>query len=129
MNWLQKIAQLNEDNEHDKAVHYFSIGHGDFDEEVGFEPKYIVWTYIGGTIETGPVGYGEGSDENLPGGGTHGTLWGHGVANRTYKGRYEPETGRLSVVKPAEREFFPIPGVVMQALYDKFPDITKVIEF
>lgn len=117
MNWLQKIAQLNEDDEHNKAVHYFSIGHGEFDEEVGFEPKYIVWTCIYGNIETDPDG------------GTHGSIWGHGVLNKTYKGRYEPETGRLSIVKPEGKEYYPIPSVVMQGLREKFPYITKVIEF
>lgn len=130
MNWLQKIAQ---DSEYDQAVQYFDIGHGDYNEEVGFEPKYIVWAYIGGRIEVGPEGYGDGviqeSDADLPGGGTHGSLWGHGTTNRTYKGRYEPETGRLSIVSPAHKQYSSIPSVVMQALYDKFSYITKVVKF
>jgi len=132
MNWLQKTCQSDQTLQ-DKAEQYFSIGHGDYDEEVGFEPKYIVWAYIGGRIEVGPEGYGEGviqeSDEDLPHGGTHGGLWGHDVTGRTYKGRYEPETGRLSIVKPPGKEYYSIPDVVMQALYHKFKNITKVVEF
>lgn len=129
MNWLQKIAQ----SEQADAEHYFSIGHGDYDEEVGFEPKYIVWAYIGGSIEIGPEGYGDGviqeSDEDLPDGGTHGSLWGHNITNKTYKGRYEPETGRLSIVKPSGKEYYSVPSIVMQALHNRFRNITKVMEF
>lgn len=133
MNWLQRTCQLDPDALYDKAVQYFSIGHGDYDEEVGFEPKYIVWTYIEGRIEVGPEGYGDGviqeSDEDLPDGGTHGSLWGHEIADRTYKGRYEPETGRLSIVKPVGKEHNHVPSVIMQALYNEFTNITKVVEF
>lgn len=124
MNWLQKIAQ--------DELEYFSIGHGDYDEEVGFEPKYIVWAYLYGRIKHGPESYGEGviqeSDEELPS-STHGTLWGHGVTDKTYKGRYEPETGRLSIVKPSGTEQEPVPGRVMRALYQTFSRITEVFEF
>lgn len=127
MNWLQRTCQSDQDAL-DKAVQYFSIGHGDFSEEVGFEPKYIVWAYIRGRIEVGPEGYGE-SNEDLPDGGTHGSLWGHNITNRTYKGRYEPETGRLSIVKPAGKEHYHVPSVVMQALYSTFSDIREVVEF
>ncbi len=121
MNWLQRICQ----SDPDRAVQYFSVGHGDFDEEAGFEPKYIVWAYIGGRIEVGAESSGDGIED----GGTHGALWGHDITNRTYKGRYEPETGKLSIVKPAGKEHYHIPDVVMQALYNKFANITKVIEF
>lgn len=135
MNWLHKIARQDPvvQERGQDASQYFSIGHGDFDEEVGFEPKYVVWAYLDGRIEHGPEGYGDGviqeSEEDLPGGGTHGALWGHEVTTRTYKGRYEPETGRLSIVKPKEREFYDVPDIVMRALYDKFPNITKVVVF
>lgn len=74
--------------------------------------------------ESTPNQYGDHS------GATHGTFGGHQVTGKTYKGRYEVDTGRLSVVRPAgPAEFRPIPQVVMSALRDVFPGITKVYEF
>lgn len=101
----------------EEALRYFSIGHGDFNEELGFEPKFIVWTYLNGHIET---------DDS---GGTHGLKWGHDVAGKTFKGRYEPETGRLSIVRPSGRESETVPEIVMEALYAKFDFIKDISVF
>jgi hypothetical protein len=131
LNWLIKICQSNEESDFSEAEHYFSIGHGDFNEQVGFAPDYIVWAYINGDIQTGQLGTGDqfGNEMDSVSGGTHGSLWGHEITSKTYKGRYEPDTGRLSIVKPAGHQYRAIPSVVMDALYNKFDNIVEVIEF
>ena len=132
MNWFQKISKgMSDDEETAQAEHYFSIGHGDYDEETGTEPTYIVWAYVDGHIEAGPLSHGEAlirEDDSLMG-STHGTLWGHDVTDRTYKGRYEPETGRLTIVKPKHREMYQIPQFLMDALHEKFDFIKSVSVF
>ena len=115
MNWLYKLCQ---ENDFSKAYQYFDIGHGDYNKKVGFEPKYLVWVYTGGSIEVGPESEG-----------THGSLWSHEFSSRTYKGRYEPETGRLSIVKPSGREMYDVPEVVMDVLRWKFKNIGKISVF
>jgi len=134
MNWLQKLCQTtSDDTSHatSRAEEYFGIGHGDFSEESGFEPAYIVWAYINGQIEVGPLSHGEGAieeDDSLSS-STHGTLWGHHITDKTYKGRFEPETGRLSIVKPAGREMFQVPQSVLDALNAKFGFIGRITVF
>lgn len=114
---------LIEDSQSDAEL-YFSIGHGDFDDESGLEPKYIVWTYLDGRIKTSKKYQGGEKPKSV---GTHGILWGHDRVNLTYKGRYEPQTGRLSVVVPQKGQ--QIPSWLMDALQQKFKYITKVFEF
>ncbi len=127
MNWLQKACQYDtqqQEAEQQEAERYFSIGHGDYNEEHGFEPNYIVWAYINGKIEVGPEGTIDQS------GGTHGRLWGHDVTNRTYKGRYEPQTGRLSIVKPeGTAQYRDVPVRLMSDLRHKFENISEVFTF
>ena len=122
MNWLQKICRSEED-----VYHYFSIGHGDFSEELGFAPKFIVWYYDSYSRE---IEHGPESQIDQPG-GTHESIWGHELTNKSYKGRYEPETGRLTIVKPTGRELYPVPSVVYVALERAFGSIdpSKVQEF
>ncbi len=127
MNWLQKACQQSEIQD---AEHYFSIGHGDYNEEHGAEPDYVVWAYINGRVETSGVSEmdPETGSEIEGGGGTHGSIWGHHITERTYKGRYEPQTGRLSIVKPAGTEYREVPDVLMSELYRVF-DIKEVKVF
>ena len=113
--WLKRV--LSYSNDEQEANHYFSIGHGDYDEESESEPDYIIWTYLGGRIVKGPLNTG-----------THGSLWGHGVTDNVYKGRYEPTTGRLSIVKPWDRQKEPV-DMVVRALNRTFDHITEIVEF
>lgn len=62
-------------------------------------------------------------------GETHGSLWGHEKCDRTFKGRYEPQTGKLSIVKPCGSDFRKIPQTILNALRDKFKYITEIFEF
>ena len=88
---------------------YFSVGHGGYDED----ESYIVWALINGEIET--------TDS-----GTHGTAWGHNITDRTWKGRYEPDTGKLSIVSPNHHK---APQHLMDLLHSEFKYITQVYEF
>ena len=125
MNWFKRLATLMRDD----AERYFGIGHGDYNEDIGYEPNYIVWVWLYGDVLTGPKSQMRDEDvDNYEAGGTHGSLWGHENTERTYKGRYEPQTGRLSIVKPEHKEYHPIPTIVMDRLHEKF-DITEVLEF
>ena|SRR5208283_5392163 len=92
---------------------YFSIGHGDYDDESGLEPDFIVWAFLDGEIKTGKDG-------------THGSLWGHQRCDKTYKGRYEPETGRITIVSP---NLHKAPQWLLDMLHKKFRYITKLYEF
>lgn len=93
---------------------YFSIGHGG----PGEDQPYVVWAWIDGRIET-----------SIPGeGATHGTLWGHSVTDLTYKGRYEPGNGILSLVKPERFRHRKIPRVLLDSLERKF-NPKKIVEF
>ena len=69
------------------------------------------------------------SGRETSGGGTHGSLWGHEQCDKTFKGRYEPQTGRLSIVKPCGSEHRPVPDVILNALNNKFKNIQEIVEF
>jgi hypothetical protein len=114
-----------EDSE-SNAERYFGIGHGDYDEDEGFEPSYIVWAYIGGRIEASDeVSIDPETGRESEGGGTHGSLWGHGICDRNFKGRFEPETKRLSIVKPCSdrTERYGNPESFIQAIL--LPELEK----
>ncbi len=122
MNWLQKIAQDGD------SIDYFSVGHGDYDEETGIASEYVVWALINGQIEVGPVsGFDEHGKEY--GGRTHGTLWGHDVTDDTYKGRYEIQSGRVSIARPKRDEYRAISNALIQMLRDKLGPINEVLDF
>ena len=105
-----------------QAAEYFSIGHGDPDEKTGLSPDFVIWAFLNGKIE---------KSKKLRSGdpGSHGTLWGHDVTNRVYKGRYEPQTGRLTIVKPPHAEYRDVPASVIDKLYRAFPKIEEIYEF
>ena len=136
MNWLQRLATKPQTDFVDitdgedaarsaAAMTYYSIGHGELNEESGQEPKYLAWVYLDGIVQTTNIG-----DPQLETYcDTHGMKWGHDKCNQTYKGRYEPETGRLSIIIPEKHKFRDVPNVIMADLYRKFPNITKVTIF
>lgn len=99
------------------AETYFGIGHGDADE------AYCVWAQIGGRIRKSPL-IQPGDDT-----ATHGALWGHEITDRDFKGRYEPSTGKLSIVRPRHAEFRDLPSELLRKLYQKFTHVTRIYEF
>jgi hypothetical protein len=102
---------------------YFEVGHGDFSEEHGYSPKFVVWAIIGGRIKVSKI---IDPEEGSGGGETHGSLWSHEVTDRDYKGRYEPQTGRLTIVKPPRLRYREVPSVIMRQLESRFENITEI---
>lgn len=117
-------SNLGEDDEGESP--YFSIGHGDFNEEHGYMPAFVVWAIISGQLKVSKLIDPEKEGDNFGGGQTHGSLWGHDVTDRDFKGRYEPETGRLSIVKSFRFQHREIPDIIMQKLESKFKNITEI---
>jgi len=97
-NWYERSL-----DDESSAERYFSIGHGDFNKEEGFESCFKIWVLLHGEIlsspEYCPDENGNAYDVDGNAEGTHQWLWGQGV-NHAIKGRYETETHRLSVVLP-----------------------------
>jgi hypothetical protein len=114
--WLER----NDDDDYDyeTAERYFSLGHGgDCDEE-----PFIVWVIINGIVKASrKLKSTAGGCSN----GTHGSLWGHDVTDRNFKGRYEPNTGRLSIVVPAAIRDRDIPKLVQFTVYQ---DVLPLLE-
>lgn len=115
----------DDDKELQKARKYFNIGHGDYSEELGYTPNFQLWMMIGGEIEKSKLfkidpETGEAKDQQ-----THGSLW--GSHNDNYRGRYEPQTGRLTVVKPSRAQFRDIPSEIMGKIQRAFPKSKKII--
>ena len=153
MNWMQKVCGItdysDQSSSEEVAYTYFGIGHGDYDEELGFEPLYIVWIFLGDHIDTSALMLPDNYDEDYPEQaayirrnydrfkdqfpgkeGTHGSIWGHELADRTYKGRYEPETNRLSIVKPAgTAQYRDVPEEVFSELRQHFGDKLEISIF
>lgn len=143
MNWLLRLAtnappydvrRIRVQDDDDSAENYFDIGHGDFHEESGTDPTYIVWVLIGGQVRmSNPVEIDEeGRHKDLGRSGlhfapTHGTLWGHDVCSSEFKGRYEPKTGRISVVIPKGQSHRY--NYAMKKLHQTFRYITNVSVF
>jgi hypothetical protein len=114
-----------DDKEHNRAVKYFNVGHGDFVEEFGYAPNFQVWILLNGKILKSKIfkadpEKGDAIEQ------THGSLWGT-AQDYSYKGRYEPQTGRLTIVKPEMNRFREIPNEVLAKIREAFPKVTKMI--
>ena len=126
---IKDYTNFNFEESDEEEDPYFSVGHGDYSEEHGYMPAFVVWAMIGGRLEVSEPIDPEEEGENFEGGETHGSLWGHNVTDRDYKGRYEPESGRLTVVKPERFRQREIPDIIMKKLESKFKNITEIRVF
>lgn len=120
MSWFIKAQNIryiskNPNDEYDEeyADQYFAIGHGDWHDNDEEFPAYLVWVFHAGRILKSKT-----STDGDP--GTHGTNWGHDLCDTKYKGRYELNTGRISVVRPCSQQKEPVPSQLMRALYNEF---------
>ena len=113
----QYHSPANSDERTDRASHYFDVGHGDNEE------PYVVWAQIGGRIQKSKLIKSEKDSA------THGSLWSHDVTDRGFKGRYEPGTGTLSIVKPRHMEHRELPNDLMHRLHAAFKNIKHIHEF
>jgi hypothetical protein len=122
---IKDYTNFKSGEEDDEDSHpYFGVGHGDFNEEFGYSPTFVVWAIVGGRLKVSELNDPE--QEDFGGGETHGALWGHDVTDMDYKGRYEPETGSLTIVKPERFRHREVPGVIMQKLESKFKKISEI---
>ena len=116
MNWYKyiKLAQQTRD------LQYTDIGHYGENDNYQIEPNYM-WIYHGGNIiieeETG--------DEPI-----HHNAFPNIDLEKIYSGRFETDTGRLSIIKPLKGTYIfkEIPSLLIRKLYKKFP-IKEIHEF
>lgn len=139
MNWYKKSEQeivnlddlpdiegYEDDKEIGRAAKYFNIGHGEYVSEFGFEPDFLIWILINGEIHKSNVFTYNKEEDRFVGEETHRMKWGN-LEESNFKGRYEPQTGRLSVVKPFSQEFRDVPHVVINKIKQAFPRAKKII--
>lgn len=112
MNWLQKLS-----------VNYLDIGHRHYREDIDKIPDFVVWVFRNGDIQASSVNPYDKTEEADA---SHGSLF--GKTDDTYSGCYEPETGRISIIRPSTRKFS-IPSALIQLLKEKFGFIWKIYEF
>ena len=116
--WLLKECAFSVtrhvDDKDEAAETYFSLGHGD-ENWVGEDE---VWIALSGQIYAEPMTNG-----------THNSIWGSDLVNKNWRGRYEKETGRVSIVPPLGLAATITPTWLMDALESAFPNMTEVHEF
>ena len=105
----------DEDEKQEQAEIYFGLGHGEEENEFGSDPaSHIVWVLD--------------RDNNIdtaPGNKTHGMVW--ELCNTTWKGRYEGDSGRLSIAAP--KASMNAPSWLIDKLEEKFDFISEIHEF
>jgi hypothetical protein len=117
MSWFKKAQKIIE--EYEDISTYMDIGH--IDNKTPNSPN-VIWIFYNGKIE---------AKEEISEEDTHGTSFGKNIKKMEnfYKGRYEPDSGSLSISTPWQNRGRPIPNIVMKSLYIKFPHITKVYKY
>ncbi len=115
MNWFKKI-KLSQKIVEPSDLDYMEIGH-DFEN---FDTN-ILWVFQGGVIRT--IKQNEIKDERHI---DHISAFPGIDQDRMYSGRFEPSTGRLSIIKPNQARFYDIPNKLIRCLYEKFPNIKEI---
>lgn len=116
----------DEDKETERARKYFNIGHGEDVEEFGYAPDFQLWIMLDGEIMKSKILTVDPITGETPDEKTHRTLWGN-LEDTNYKGRYEPQTGRLTIVKPNFARFRDIPNEIINRIQRAFPKAKKFI--
>ncbi len=127
MNWY-KIAGLSDieifdDEEH--GMSYLNIGHGreDIYNYVGNFPNYL-WVFHNGEILSAEDSEHTGHEIN--------TFPGYDINyEKSFSGRFESSTGKLSVHRPSVgiSQDRPVPKSILYKLYQKFPKIKQIYVF
>ena len=139
MNWYKRAQAIldlsrdtnskDEDKQFEVAKTYFGLGHGDYIEKEGVNPDFQIWILLNGMIEKSEVFVVDEETGSAPNEKSHNMIWGREKEAISYKGRYEIQTGRLSVVKPDRQRFRNIPDVVMSKIKDAFPRAKEIVVF
>ena len=86
----------DEDSDDEEKHPYFDVGHGDFSEEHGHSPVFVVWAIIEGRLKVSkPV---DPDQENFGGGETHGSLWSHDLVEGSQELQGDGQRARLRQV-------------------------------
>lgn len=97
----------DDDYSQQRSEEYFMVGHSDEDDE-----GHLIWVAVGNDIQSVPEVGSDGRQK------THGTIWGHDFSDKTWKGRYDGETGEVSIVGPGS--FSQPPQWLVDALVQEF---------
>ena len=120
MNWYKKAQLVTEKRD---ISNYYDIGHSG---EGGREDlaKNYMWIYNNGRVEVV-----EETEDNP----VHNTAFPNINIEKIYSGRYEPDTGNLSIIIPysfkIQRMRREVPNMVLRALRSVFPNIKQVHVF
>jgi hypothetical protein len=123
--WYKRIVKVaqelkSKEVEGKPSKYYSDIGHNNEIKEDDVDRNYM-WVYYKGKILV---------EEETSLNSTHWGTFPEEQLNGTFSGRYEPSTGRLSVLKPQGiHGFRGVPPWLTRKLRDYFPNITKVYEF
>jgi hypothetical protein len=98
INWYKKAQKNNFDS-------YYDIGHNN---------NFVLWAFIDGRLIIHPKEFGD-----------H-TKW-KNLHWYDYRGRFDPETKKCSIVNP--HEFKDVPDVIIDSLYEKFGHDIEIVEF
>lgn len=124
MNWYKRIILSQQTVE---PPMYFDIGHRGYRRNIHniknpYEKKDVgyMWIYFDGKILV---------EKENEGKEHHNKTFPDIDMERVYKGRFDPITGYLSLVKPGSRTYIEPPDSLINKLYKKFPNIKQIFHY
>jgi hypothetical protein len=121
---MVRIASHEVPHHYGDSMSYLDVGH----EDGPNKELPIIWLYDG-SIRKEPVGRSVEHSGSIWGGHIkHKDIWGEAATMNQYHGRYEPWSGKLSVLIPERMRMRKLPKVLVQALHQSFPDVTEIYE-
>ena len=130
MNWYKKAQEIVT-NPHQQGVGYMGVGHtGGYYDNKTHTTKYkeykrpnIIWMFVNGELRM------EEESKDVP---THGVAF-PGVEGGSFYGRYEQDSGRLSISIPYGNKMAKIkkeiPNTIMRRLLSAFPKVKQIFIF
>ena len=114
MNWYKTAQIIMNDEDTDNGIPYTDIGHNSYtDKKLGF-----LWFWVNNKLVV--------EEEDYRGLFTHEKMLPGAFAEGYYKGRYDPNTNKASLVRPTNKMFRPIPDGIFKALTERFGDEIKI---
>ena len=108
MNWYKKAQIIMNDNDENNGIPYTDIGHNSYtDKKLGF-----LWFWGNGKLIV--------EEQDYRGLYTHETMMPGAFAEGYYKGRYDPNTNKLSLVRPDDEIVRDVPKPLIRALTGRF---------
>jgi len=113
VNWY-KTAQIIMNDDEENGVPYTSIGHNSYtDKKLGF-----LWFWVNNKLIV--------EEQDYRGLFTHEKMLPGAFADGNYKGRYDPNTNKASLIRPSDKIFRPVPEILFKALTERFGDEIKI---